>query len=47
MNIIETPMQSVAEFAFDNEEGDPVYFDGAEYWVVLKSGRIESYEEQA
>ncbi len=43
MNIIETPMQSVAEFVFDNKEGEPVYFDEAEFWVVLKGGIIKEY----
>jgi len=42
--LIETPMMSVAKYVFEDKEGNPVYFDGAEYWVVLEGGRIEYYE---
>lgn len=44
--IIETPMLTVAKHVSYDINDNPVYFDGAEYWVVLGSGKIEHYEER-
>lgn len=43
--IIETPMSTVAKHVSYDTEGNPVYFDGVEYWVVLKNGRIKYHKE--
>lgn len=42
--IIETPMLTVAKHVSYDIDDNPVYYDGAEYWVVLKSGAIKELE---
>jgi len=44
--IIETPALSVAEHVSYDINGNPIYFDGLEYWVVLKDGKIEWLENR-
>lgn len=44
--IIETPMLTVAKHVSYATDGNPVYFDGAEYWVVLENGKIKYHKEE-
>jgi hypothetical protein len=40
--IIETPDITVAKYVYEDHAGNPVYFDGVSYWVVI-DGIIEYY----
>jgi len=42
--IIETPMLTAAEHVSYDIDNNPIYYDGAEYWVILENGRIKYYE---
>ena len=43
-DMIETPMLTIAKYVSYDANDNPVYFDGAEYWVVLEGGRVKQYE---
>jgi hypothetical protein len=40
--VVETPDDTQAEYVYTDFAGNPVYFDGADYWVNL-NGNIEYY----
>lgn len=39
---IETPDETQAEYVYEDMIGNPIYFDGSEYWVV-ESGEVQYY----
>jgi len=41
--VIETPDFTVAKYVYTDHAGNPIYFDGVVYWVVLPNGIIENY----
>ena len=42
---IETPDLTIAEYSYTDHVGNPVYYDGAAYWIVDRQNgnRIEYY----
>lgn len=40
---IETPDGTVANYVYKDHIGNPIYYDGALYWVVMPDGKIEMY----
>ena len=41
-NTIETPDETTAEYVYEDFAGNPVYYDGSEYWVIDR-GEIACY----
>lgn len=39
---IDTPDETKADYVYEDFAGNPVYFDGSEYWVIDK-GEICNY----
>jgi len=39
---IETPDDTEAEYVYEDFAGNPVYFDGSDYWVIDR-GEISYY----
>ena len=42
-SVIETPDGTVAKYVYMDHAGNPVYYDGINYWVVLPDGMIDFY----
>jgi len=40
--VIHTPDETEAEYVYEDFAGNPVYFDGSEYWVIDR-GEIAFY----
>jgi hypothetical protein len=41
--VIETPDGTEAKYVYTDGMSNPVYYDGASYWVVLPDKSIEFY----
>ncbi len=39
---VETPDETIADYVYKDFAGNPVYFDGSDYWVSI-NGKIDYY----
>ena len=40
---IDTPDNTIAKYLYTDHAGNPIYYDGIDYWVVDKQGNIDYY----
>jgi hypothetical protein len=41
-DVIDTP-DTIAKYVYTDHAGNPIYYDGSDFWVVDGSGKIEYY----